>query len=131
MSAAVERFLKYLSVGLSTFILDLVVLFMLVDVWLLQQVWAAGIAFMIAVSINYWLSRRYVFKGTLRSVKTGYLNFIFIAFFGLLVVLGGMYWMTIILGWNYLLARTIVAILTGFWNYLMNLFVNFEVAGKH
>jgi hypothetical protein len=35
-----------------------------------------------------------------------------------------------VLGWGFLAARVAVAALTGFWNYLMNLYVNFRVAGK-
>jgi len=131
MHPAVRRFLKYASVGFSTFALDLALLYSLVEFFSVEHILAAGLAFSLAVSINYVLSRRYVFKGTLREVKTGYVNFIGIASAGLLMVTSGMYVMTYVLSYDYLVARIIVAIVTGFWNYLMNLYVNFKVAGKH
>lgn len=131
MSLGFFRFLKYSVVGFSTFALDLLLLYILVEMLLVQQVLASGIAFSVAVSINYVLSRRYVFKSTLRSVKVGYLNFIIIALVGLLIVTSGMYVMTILSNVHFLIARVIVAAVTGFWNYLMNLYVNFRVAGKH
>lgn len=131
MSPTIRRFLKYTSVGVSTFAFDLLLLFILVDLFSFSQVYAAGAAFLIAVSFNYWISRRYVFKGTLRGVKAGYVNFLLIAVAGLLIVMGGMYVLTIHFDLQYLLARVITAGVTGFWNYLINLFVNFKVAGKH
>lgn len=131
MSLGLLRFLKYFTVGLSTFSLDLLLLFILVEVFLVHQVLASAVAFFVAVSINYVLSRQYVFKTTLRGVKVGYLNFIIIAFVGLLIVTGGMYVLTILLSVHFLIARVLVAGVTGFWNYLMNLYVNFKVAGKH
>lgn len=131
VSPAIKRFLKYSAVGVSTFIFDLILLYVLVDVYGLPQVSAAGLAFLMAVSINYWLSRRFVFKGTLRGVKAGYSNFILIAVAGLLIVMSGMYMLTEQFGLPYLLARIITAAVTGSWNYLINLFVNFKVAGKH
>jgi putative flippase GtrA len=97
----------------------------------MSEVGAAGVAFIIAVSVNYLLSRRLVFKGSLRSVGGGYLNFMIIAGAGLLLVTAGMFALTSWLGVHYLVARVAIAVVTGFWNYLMNLYVNFKVAGNH
>lgn len=95
-----------------------------------QPVYAAGVAFFIAVSINYTLSRKYVFKGTKRSFKQAYLGFLSIALVGLLIVMGGMYLFVENFNLNYMLSRVIVAMMTGLWNYFLNLYVNFKVAGK-
>jgi putative flippase GtrA len=131
MSPTITRFSKYSVVGASTFVFDLALLFLLVDVFLVEQVIAAGVAFFIAISINYYISRQYVFKHSHRSLQSSYANFILIASVGVALVTGGMYIMTHLLAWNYLIARIIVAGMTGIWNYLMNLYVNFKVAGKH
>jgi putative flippase GtrA len=61
----------------------------------------------------------------------GYTNFIGIALIGMGIVMGGMYVLTVFLAWNYLISRICIAIVTGLWNYLLNLHVNFKVAGKH
>jgi len=125
------RFLKYSLVGGGTFSLDLLLLYILIDLFSVQYIIASGLAFIIAVSINYILSRKYIFKGTLRSVEDGYRNFLLIACIGLSVVISSMYVLVTIMGAHYLTSRIIVALITGFWNYLMNLFVNFKVAGRH
>jgi putative flippase GtrA len=127
---AVIRFLKYSTVGLGTFLIDLALLYALTEIFAIHYLYSAGIAFLIAVSINFVLSRRYIFKGSARSAKVSYLNFILIALVGLGLVTGGMYVLVSIFSMSYVLARIFVACLTGIWNYLMNLYVNFKVAGK-
>jgi putative flippase GtrA len=131
MHQAAVRFGKYTIIGTSTFALDLLILFLLVDFFSIHQVSAAGLAFIIAVSINYVFSRKFVFSGTLRSIHGGYFNFVLIAGIGLILVIGLMYVLIEIFSINYLVSRILVAIITGFWNYLINLFVNFKVAGKN
>ncbi len=128
---AIVRFVKYSSVGVATFLFDLVLLYLLTDFLHVQYVISAGIAFTIAVSINYLLSRRFVFHGTLRSVHAGYAIFLLIAGTGLVVVMGMMYVLVDIAGINYLISRVLIAGIVGVWNYLMNLYVNFRVAGSH
>jgi putative flippase GtrA len=130
-SPKIQRFIKYSSIGVSTFLFDLCLLWIFIEVLKINYLIAAGVAFLIAVSINYVLSRRYVFRGTLRSVGAGYLNFLIIAGFGLLLVVGGMYVLVEFLALTAFLARVVIAAVTGLWNYLMNLYVNFKVAGNH
>ncbi|MBP6881491.1 MAG: GtrA family protein [Candidatus Pacebacteria bacterium] len=130
-SPKIQRFIKYSSIGISTFLLDLCLLWIFIEVLEINYLIAAGVAFLIAVSINYVLSRRYVFRDTLRSVGAGYLNFLIIAGFGLLLVVGGMYVLVEFLALTAFLARVVIAAVTGLWNYLMNLYVNFKVAGNH
>ncbi|HWU24289.1 MAG TPA: GtrA family protein [Candidatus Paceibacterota bacterium] len=125
------RFLKYSTIGFFTFLLDLALLYFLSDIVLVNYVVAAGIAFVIAISVNHSLSRKHVFKGTVRTWKIGYVNFLLIALIGLLIVTGGMYVLVGLLRVNFLAARISIAIITGLWNYTVNLFANFKVAGKH
>jgi putative flippase GtrA len=131
MQKSLTRFLKYSSVGVSTFLFDLFLLYLLIDYAKIYYPIATGIAFGIAVSINYVFSRRFVFKGTLRSVHSGYGIFIAIALAGLVAVTGLMMVFVEIIRMDYLPARVIIAGVVGMWNYLINLYVNFKVAGKH
>ncbi len=128
---ALQRFLKYAVCGGSTFMFDLLLLALFINVLGWNPAFAAGLAFLIAVSINYNLSRRFVFKGSLRSIHEGYVGFLAIAGTGLLLITSGMYFLVDVLGWNYLFSRVLIAFFTGTWNYLLNLYVNFRVAGKH
>ncbi|MGH8558216.1 MAG: GtrA family protein [Methylococcales bacterium] len=131
MKHALKRFIKYASVGFSTFLFDLFLLFIFIDILAWNYVVATAVAFLIAVSVNYCVSRRYVFRGTLRDVHSGYAVFILIALIGLGVVTGGMMVLVGILGWHYAISRILIAGIVGMWNYLMNLYVNFKVAGQH
>ncbi|TIH20135.1 GtrA family protein [Marinifilum sp. JC120] len=124
------RFIRYTCVGGGTFLFDLAMLYLFTDKLDWAPVFAAGLAFFIAVSINYLISRKLVFKGTTREFKQGYLGFILIAGTGLVVVTGGMFVMVDILKWQYVVSRILVSLITGMWNYLFNLYVNFKVAGK-
>lgn len=125
------RFFTYSAIGFSTFLFDLALLYFLSDILSVNYIVAAGIAFTIAISINHSLSRKHVFKGSTRTWRMGYINFLFIALLGLLIVTGGMYVLVGLLGVNFLIARISIAAITGLWNYLLNLFANFKVAGKH
>jgi putative flippase GtrA len=92
---------------------------------------ATPCSFLIAVSGNYLLSRRFVFKGTQRSWHRGYIYFAVVALLGAgvttILMIGLVSW----LGVYFLVARTIVAGLVGMANYLFNLYVNFKVVGVH
>ncbi|WP_163350404.1 GtrA family protein [Desulfovibrio sp. JC010] len=127
---AMLRFLRYTCVGGGTFLFDLAMLYLFTDGFGWSPVFAAGLAFFIAVSLNYYISRRLVFKGTTREFKQGYLGFLLIAGTGLAIVTGGMYIMVDIFKWQYIISRILVSFVTGMWNYLLNLYVNFKVAGK-
>ena len=131
MPQSVRRFFKYTLVGGSTFVFDLLLLAILIDVLHINTILASGGAFFIAVSINYYLSRSFVFKGTERDVKTGYLYFFVIAGTGLFFVMSAMFVLVSLLHFQPLLSRVCVAAVTGCWNYLSNLYFNFKMVGKH
>lgn len=131
LNNTVARFSKYTSIGVGTFVLDLGLLYILTDFLGLNYVIAAGVGFLLAVTLNYVLSRKFVFAGTDRSQKEGYAIFLFIAFIGLAIVTGGMYVLVEWWGVYYLFARVAVSGVTGLWNYLMNLYLNFKVVGMH
>lgn len=128
---AIVRFARYSSIGAGTFLFDLALLYVLTDIFLIHYLYSASVAFLIAVSLNFVLSRKYVFKGSRRSTKVSYINFVLIAVVGLGLVVGGMYVLVTVCSVGYVVARIFVACLTGIWNYLMNLYVNFKVTGNH
>ena len=130
-SPALQRFLKYSLIGGSTFAFDLLLLSILTELLYVNPVLASGAAFIVAVSINYWISRTFVFKGTGRDAASGYVYFLMIAGTGLVFVMGTMFVLVSVLGFHPLLSRVSVAAVTGFWNYLTNLYFNFKMAGKH
>jgi putative flippase GtrA len=125
------RFLKYSSVGVSTFLFDLLLLYIFVSIFNVDYMTATGLAFFIAVSINYFLSRKYVFSKTNTFLTKGYFTFMLFALFGIRLTLGGMYVLVRIFGIYYLLARCLISVCVGTINYLSNLYLNFKVSGNH
>lgn len=126
----ISRFLRYSLIGGTTFAFDLLLLFFLKESLGFHYLLSAAIAFAVAVSINYAISRSVVFKGTLRPVGSGYLIFAGVAGISLVAVTLLMAVCVEVLGFDYLFARLTIACVVGLWSYLMNLFVNFKVAGR-
>jgi len=131
MKKSIQRFSKYFLIGFSTFLFDLLLLYFFTDFLLINYLVSAGIAFIIAVSINYYFSRKFVFTKTLRKMDHGYYAFLIISGVGLFFVVALMAFLVEILSFNYLISRILVAGIVGIWNYLMNLYFNFKVAGNH
>ena len=126
-----KRFMRYTVAGLSTFFFDLFLLFVFIDYFHINYLVATSTAYLIAVTINYYLCRTHVFHGTERRVHTGYVYFVVIALMGMGIVTFGMFIFLEFLHMHYILARLIISAMVGIWNYPMNLFVNFKVAGVH
>ena len=125
-----RRFLRYSVVGTSTFALDLALLFVFTDFLGIYYVFSAGLAFAVAVSVNYLFARSHVFPETEREFKTGYGLFMLIAGTGLLAVMGLMYLAVDVLGFGYIVSRIAIAGFVGLWSYFMNFHFNFKVVGE-
>jgi len=126
-----RRFFRYAVVGVSTLLFDLVLLAALTELLGVPYYVATPFAFLIAVSINYMLSRAHVFRGTSRTVHHGYAYFITFALLGALITTSGVALLVSAFNLYYLFARVAVAGFVGIANYLLNLHFNFRVAGHH
>lgn len=131
VTPATRRFFRYASVGVTTLGFDLVLLYLATEFAGVPYYIMTPVAFLLAVSLNYFLSRAHVFRGTSRKAHNGYAYFILIALAGAAVTTGGVALLVQYLGLYYILARLLVAGLVGIGNYLMNLHFNFKVAGHH
>lgn len=128
---AVRRFLRYAVVGVSTLSFDLVLLYIATELLHIPYYVSTAGAFLIAVSINYFISRAHVFKGTERAIHHGYAYFIAVALLGAFLTTSLVTLLVSFVHLYYLFARVLVAGFIGIGNYLFNLYVNFRVAGKH
>jgi putative flippase GtrA len=128
---AFKRFLRYSIVGISTLSFDLLLLYALTHFLHIPYYFSTPFAFLVAVSINYVLSRYFVFVGTSRGVRLGYLYFAFLAVGGALLITGTVYLLVTYASLHFLVARILVAGFVGMGNYLLNLNFNFRVAGMH
>lgn len=130
-SPALKRFVRYSTIGIGTFVFDLLLLWICIEVFGAPTVPATAIAFLIAVSLNFVISRRYVFKGSERSLKRGYAYFITYAVVGMFLTAGLMWLLTAYTNLHYTTIRVLIAGFIGAGNYVANLYLNFKVAGVH
>jgi putative flippase GtrA len=128
---ALVRFLKYSAIGVSTLSFDLLLVAAMTELLSLPYYVSVPLGFLVAVSINYALSRTLVFKGTQRPVHHGYAYFVALALLGAAAITGAVSLMVTYLMMQYLVARVLVAGFVGLANYLLNLHLNFKVAGIH
>ncbi|MFH0996472.1 MAG: GtrA family protein [Pseudomonadota bacterium] len=129
MNLRLRRFFRYTAVGCLTFLFDLLLLWIQIEKFHVYYLYAAVSSFLIAVSVNYILSRRWVFKGSARRLAAGYLYFFKTAVAGALTT-GFLMWMFChSTNESYLPIRVIIAGIIGMGNYLIHLFLNFRVAG--
>ena len=125
------RFARYTLVGGSTFAFDLVLLYVVTEFLGVPYYIATPGAFLVAVSINYLISRSFVFGGTERGHPVGYSVFISAALIGAAVTTFGVALLVTYAGLYFIVARVLIALLVGIGNYLFNLFFNFKVVGMH
>lgn len=127
----VKRFAKYTAIGGTTFLFDLLLIWTMVEAFDLSYPLATALGFIVAVTLNYFISRRFVFRGTAREIHHGYFYFIGLACLGAFVVTGAVSLLVTFFALHYLMARVLVACVMGSANYLLNLHFNFKVVGLH
>ncbi|WP_081764069.1 MULTISPECIES: GtrA family protein [Sphingomonadaceae] len=113
-------------VSCSVFAVGLLVLWILVKFAGVNKIFAAGVGFVIANSLHYILGRSWIFKGTDRDLRTGYILFLVNSGVGLLLTTG-LY--GLLLKWsdvNYLVARIIVSLFAGLMVFILNAVFNFR-----
>ncbi|MEN9852631.1 MAG: hypothetical protein RI996_574 [Candidatus Parcubacteria bacterium] len=126
----VQRFMRYFAVGGSTFLFDILLLVIATKIFNIHYIVATAGAFMIAVSCNYFISRKYVFKYSDRKILHGYVYFLGFAGIGALAVTAGTVFFTEVVGLYFVFSRLLVSGAVGIGNYIFNLHHNFKVAGK-
>jgi putative flippase GtrA len=124
-SPRVTQFLRYTITGSASFILDLLLLWGFTELLDIHYLTSAGIAFCIAISVNYVTGRAYAFEKSTRGLVDGYVRFVGIALIGIALLLTGMYMLVDLWGFSYLIARLCVGSIVGMWNYSINAFWNF------
>lgn len=129
--AGLKRFLRYSVVGVGTFLFDLVLLFFFIDFLSIHYLLATALAFLIAVSINFIISRNVIFKKTERNNLHSYIYFVSFATLSLFLITGMMYLFVTVLEAHYVISRILIASGVGMLTYLLHLSVTFKVTGKH
>jgi len=125
-SLNLTKFLRYTASGTATTFLDFILLYSLTDLVGIYYLYSGMISYTISTSSNYYINRKWGFKETKRHFFHGYLYFIAFALIGLVVNTALFAFAVEILSLNYLIARLIIAMIVGIWNFLMNRYVTFR-----
>jgi putative flippase GtrA len=121
------RFVSYSLVGISTYILDIALLFLLLNTTTLSQPIAIGTSFFVGVTSNFLLCYYWVYRGTQRDQLLGYAIFAGLATLGVILVTLTTEWFATTWGMNVYVARTVVATFVGLINFSINTFFNFRL----
>ena len=108
------------------FLLDLLILWGLVELFAVPHVLAAVVAFLVPMVVFYLLSRWWVFPGTHRGVASGFAYFMINVGIGFVVMLAVFWALLQFTGLFYLVARVAASIVSGVVIFLLNGFLNFK-----
>ncbi len=123
----IKRFWKYSLVGISTFLFDLLLLYIFTNLLNINYLVSIFLAFIIAVSLNYFLSRKNVFVGTKQGLARGYAYFLVVITFGVALMLVSMYLLVEMFSIDIFIARVLVAGVVGIFNFTVNDKFNFKM----
>ncbi len=122
-----RRLLQYSLSGTLGLTIDLSLLYLLVTTLQVPYMIAVPLSFLIAVTIHYSICRTWVFRGTTRPLKVGYIYFISILLFSLLIVQTIVVAGVELLELNLYVARIIAAFIAGCSSFYLNARYNFRL----
>ena len=118
---------KYSIGGISTLLLDLVLVYILTTFFAVHINLALVMGFLFGISINYLISYLWVFRGTKRTPIRGYFYFLLIGVLTGLCISFATTALVVHTSLSLLEARVGVAVFAGITNFLLNTFLNFKV----
>lgn len=122
-----NRGVKYTSVGVTTFVIDMIIVATLLTWFNLPYQGAIGLGFLIGVTLNYFLSYFYVYAGTEQTIVQGYVIFFLLAVGGMVFITLGVTYLVEIFEIGILVARLLTGTIVGLSNFIINTFLNFKV----
>ncbi len=126
----IKRMIRYCVVGTTGTIIDLVFLFVLVEYLGFGVIWGATISFILAATNNFIWNKLWTFGNKSKAYHHQYLKFLIISLVGLGITLLLMYFLHIVAGLWYILAKIITSLLVLYWNYWGNKRWTFKIFEK-
>jgi dolichyl-phosphate beta-glucosyltransferase len=122
-----STFFKYSVVGVSGTVLDLAVLFALVESAHLDVLFAATISFLAAVINNYTWNKLWTFKDKSKNIRKQFIKFLIVSIIGLLLTILFMYLFVNLLSVWYMFAKALTSVVVLTWNFLGNKYWTFQI----
>ena len=108
---------RFIITGGLTATIDFVLLVLFVEVFSLYYLVAGGISFVVAVSLNYFISRDWVFTGGKYSHPVEFLGFFITSSIGLLLNQIVLWIFVDLLSLDYRISKVIAIFIVTFWNF--------------
>ncbi len=121
-----QAFIPYSLAGTALFSIELFSLWILIDYLGVPYLYATGPTFFIAVSIHYYLSKKFAFGRHRGKNRFSYVKFLLIAFSGAIAVTTVIYLLTEHTHINPLSARALLATLTGIGTFFLHKHITFK-----
>ena len=125
-SCAAILFARNTVASFFSFGLDVALLWVLVELFEFAYIPAAAVAFIVAMTLHYALSRAWVFRGSDRGLARGYFYFLINAGIGLVTTLAVFAALIEFTGLFYLVARVISSAIAGVLVFVLNAMFNFK-----
>lgn len=116
-STLLFEFIRYCIVGGAAFLCDYAVLFLLTEYIGIYYLVSAFLGFITGISVNYFLSIRWVFRASRVEGFQCFLFFLIIGAAGLGMTVIGMWLGVEVFGFNYMLVKAGVTGIVLLWNY--------------
>ena len=126
----VLRAIKFTGISIAILGFEFLLLFTLVEFFSWNEVIAATCSLIIALFVNYVVSRKVVFTETKRTFFRGLAIFFGLAVVNITLITLSMFIAVEIVEYNYLVSRLIIGLFFGGITYLNNLYFNFKVNEK-
>lgn len=125
-----ERAIKCTLTSVLTLLLDLSLLYLLVEKADVRYLLAAGIAFWIAHTEHYVLDRVWSFRGTKADKYKGYANFLIVGIVGGLTILAVVKVGVEYFDLGYMVARLIASVFGGILIFILNYTLTFKMGSE-
>ena len=119
MGKIIRQFLRFSAVGITAFVIDYGLLALLTEVFGINYLVSATIAFIVATVFNYLASMKYVFthkEGMKRTRE--FVIFTVISIIGLLMTNGGMVLGVEVIHGHYLIVKIVVAAIVSIYSFI-------------
>lgn len=121
-----RQFVLFIFVGTNSAVLDLLLLYTLVEVFGVWYLLAASISIGLLSILAFFVHRKFTFRFTGNNLKLRYFIYLLTLFSGLILNLLLLYYLVEVFKFWYIYASILTKLLILFWNFLLNKFVTFR-----
>lgn len=121
------RLIRYSIVGILSFSIDLLLLYLITDKIGFFYLGSATISFILATTFNYILNRKWGYRETKRSNTFAYSSFFLVNLTGLIIVLSLLALFVEVFQFHYILSRIFAGLIAGLIDFLLNTIITFHV----